>query len=111
MKFYSLLALLITLRSLGTWMHYNIERYFNHLETANDIPEMKQFLSFYEDHINAKAIQPYRTEWRIAAPDIDLAGSVDFVGKMPDGTFCIMDWKRAKDLHTKLENAYGKTAL
>lgn len=92
-------------------MHYNIERYFNQLEIANDIPEMSQFLAFNEEEINSQGIKPYRTEWRIAAPDLNIAGSVDFVGQMPDGTYCIMDWKRAKNLQGSLSNAYGKKAL
>lgn len=95
---------------LGTWMHFNIERYFNQLEIANDIPEMSQFLAFNEDEINSKGIKPFRTEWRIVAPDLNLAGSVDFVGQMPDGTYCIMDWKRAKNLAGQLTNGYNKKA-
>jgi hypothetical protein len=60
-----------------------------------------------------KEIDPFRTEWRIAAPDIGLAGSVDFVGRLPDGTYAVMDWKRSKELPNKMDNRnnkYGKNA-
>ena len=95
----------------GTWMHYNIERYFNNLAPAINLPEMEQFLKFKEEIIEKNNITPYRTEWRIAAPDLSLAGSIDFVGLLPDGTYVLMDWKRSKDLHFKLQNGYNKKAL
>ena len=66
---------------------------------------------FYDDVIRAKDIQPYRTEWRIAAPDCGVAGSIDFVGKFPDNTYALVDWKRSKDLGGNLNNKYGKRAV
>ncbi len=47
---------------------------------------------------------------RIAAPEEQLAGCVDFVGKLPDGTFTIMDWKTSKALRERLTDNYGKKA-
>lgn len=90
-------------------MHYNIERYFNGIAYA-DIPEMKQFLEFKTEVMDARRIQPYRTEWRIAAPDLSIAGSIDFVGKIPDGSFVVMDWKRSFELDNKLANSFNKKA-
>jgi len=89
----------INARNRGTWMHYNIERMLNGYGAVSydKLPEMKQFSDFYEQVITAQAIQPYRTEWRIAAPDLSLAGSVDFVGKLESG-YVICDWKRSKKL-------------
>lgn len=86
-------------RNRGTWMHYNIERFLNGFPTVSqdELPEMKQFMDFYEEVIAPQAIQPYRTEWRIAAPDHSLAGSVDFVGKI-GAEYVIVDWKRSKKL-------------
>lgn len=89
-------------RNRGTWMHYNIERALNNLPPSTSIPEMKLFNKFYDKHIKEAGIEPWRTEWRIAAPDIRVGGSVDFVGRNADGTYTIMDWKRSKDLHEKL---------
>ena len=66
---------------------------------------------FYDDVIKAKNIQPFRTEWRIAASDYGVAGSVDFVGKFPDDTYALIDWKRSKDLQSNLSSKYGKFAV
>lgn len=95
-------------RNRGTWMHYNIERYLNNLVPSEDCQEMSMFYKFYDEVIVKEKVLPWRTEWRIAAPEYDLAGSVDFVGKLPDGTYCIMDWKRSKNLASSLGNAYGR---
>lgn len=72
--------------------------------------EIPKFLRFYDEVIKAKGIQPFRTEWRIAAPDTNLAGSIDFVGRFADGTFALIDWKRSKALEDNLSNKYGKRA-
>ena len=61
-------------------MHYNIERYLNGLSYSNSIKEMEQFFQFKYDFIDQNHIIPYRTEWRIAAPTLNIAGSVDFIG-------------------------------
>ena len=75
------------------------------------MPEYKTFLQFEEDVIVQKKISPFRTEWRIAAPDLGIGGSVDFVGKFEDtGSYVIMDWKNSKKLETSLSNTYGKKA-
>lgn len=49
-------------------------------------------------------------EWRIAAPDHGIAGSVDFVGQLPDGSYALFDWKRAKGFSENLYANYGKIA-
>jgi len=95
-------------RNRGTWMHYNIERYFNGLPPSEDLVELKQFTDFHKDVVEKRGVRPHRTEWRIAAPEVSLAGSVDFVGSLPDGTYCIMDWKRSKNLAGSMANTYGK---
>jgi hypothetical protein len=71
--------------------------------------EIPKFIQFFDHHIKDK-MEPFRTEWRIAAPDLGVAGSVDFVGKFPDGTFALIDWKRSKDLAAGLHNRFGKRA-
>lgn len=37
-----------------------------------------------------------------------IGGSVDFVGGLADGTFCLMDWKRAKNLADKGSKSFGR---
>jgi hypothetical protein len=96
-------------RNRGTWMHYNIESFLNGQPYNPEGPEMQFFLKFYEDYF--KSIKPYRTEWTIAAPDRGIGGTVDFVGQLESGNYCIMDWKRSKGLAEGLTNNYGKHAL
>jgi hypothetical protein len=97
-------------RNRGTWMHYNIERFLNNLAPSQDCAEMPLFNKFYGEIMQKMKIEPWRTEWRICAPEYGLAGSVDFVGKLPDNTFVIMDWKRSKNLAGSLDSSYGKRA-
>lgn len=100
-------------RNRGTYLHWNIERIVNgYAACASDgLPELKQFLDFYDEVVIPQKITPFRSEWRIAAPDLSLAGSVDFVGKEEGGDYVIMDWKRSKKLPTTLDNKYGKRGL
>lgn len=95
-------------RNRGTWMHYNIERYLNNMVPSEDCQEMGMFYKFYDEMITSEKVIPWRTEWRICAPEHDLAGSVDFVGKLSDGSFAIMDWKRSKNLANSLGNSFGR---
>ena len=98
-------------RNRGTWMHYNIERHLNGLESSEGLIEFKQFLDFERDIVKPRGVKPLRTEWRIADPEHNIAGSVDFIGSLPDGTCIIMDWKRSKNLATGgLNNSYGRRA-
>lgn len=97
-------------RNRGKWMHFNIERYFNGLQPSMNIVEMSQFMKFKGDVIDRLGILPYRTEWRITAPDLSLGGSVDFLGQAADGSYVIIDWKRSKDLASNLISNYGKRA-
>ena len=71
---------------------------------------LQHFDQFYNEVVVKRGIEPWRTEWRIAAPDISLGGSVDFVGKCLDGTYAIIDWKRSKNLEANINNGYGRKA-
>lgn len=89
-------------------MHYNIESWVNKLPSDTDTPEMQQFLEFYQSFQNQYNITPYRTEWRIVAPDIKVGGSIDFLGQLPDSKYILLDWKRSKNLPTSGKVSYGK---
>lgn len=92
-------------------MHSNIERYYNDLPyNTEQTPEFQQFQQFHKNIICRNNIQPYRTEWRIAVPSLGIGGSIDFIGKLPDGSFVIMDWKRSKTLPGSLDSGF-KNAL
>lgn len=83
-------------RNRGTWMHYNIERHWNELPPLDQEPEMPKFLQFREEILDAAGVVPWRTEWRVCDPAVSVGGSIDFVGRLPDGSYCIVDWKRSK---------------
>lgn len=97
-------------RNRGSLMHYYIEGFLNHVNDSHmfTLPELSQFHSFYTNQVERSQSSAYRTEWRIAAEELSLAGSVDYVGKLPDGTYEIIDWKRAKDLKNNLVNRYER---
>jgi hypothetical protein len=77
-------------------------------EIENDLRLLKKF---YNEIVVKRGIEPWRTEWRIAAPDLSLGGSVDLVGKCLDGTYAIIDWKRSKNLESNIGNGYGRKGL
>jgi hypothetical protein len=95
-------------RNQGTLMHSHIELHLNDLDVPTLIPEFSQFLDFKRDVMEKKGVRPYRTEWRVAAPELNLGGSVDFVGTKEDGSFVLMDWKRSKNLVNGMFKNYGK---
>ena len=92
---------------IGTWMHHNIEMCLNGEPYDTELPEMAQFSRFREEVMRAKGMEPYRTEWRIAAPDLSLAGSVDCVARLPSGAFVILDWKRSRTLPNTMWEAFN----
>ena len=105
-------------RNRGTWMHYNIERHWNQLppleRTAQperghcvaSVPELSHFHQFCADVLAPAGVSPWRTEWRVCDPALSVAGSIDFVGRLADGSYCIVDWKRSQ-----LKEVYGKKRL
>ncbi len=81
-------------RDLGTTMHERIERYYLGEDSLDDTDSLRLFRLFAANN----RLYPYRTEWRIFHEDYDLAGTLDFLERTPDGTFNIYDWKRSKKL-------------
>jgi ATP-dependent exoDNAse (exonuclease V) beta subunit len=113
---------------LGTTLHFNIECFMNEeieyedgtichytheelLQVYEPIQESciewEYFLQFVKDFPHLK---PYRTEWMIYDEDLKLAGSIDMVYENDDGSLCIYDWKRSKEI-SKYNNfkEYAKT--
>lgn len=95
----------------GAWVHYNIERHFNSLKPSEKLAEMSQFYNFEKAWILDQHVTPLRTEWKVAVPEWNLAGTIDFVGQKVDGTYVIMDWKRSLKLEENLTNKFNKKAL
>lgn len=82
----------------GTWVHRQIELYYNGLEHDADSREFKFFLNFVRD---CPELEIYRTEWNLFAPDLRIAGQADAVFKNERGEYEIGDWKVCKALNTK----------
>ena len=74
----------------GTWVHRQIELYYNGLEHDADSVEFGFFLNFVREHPD---LEIYRTEWNLFAPDLRIAGQADAVFKNERGEFVIFDWK------------------
>ena len=88
----------------GTWMHAQFECLLNGGSVRTQTPEIVLLLRFLRRHPDMIA---YRTEWRVCADREDLAGSIDFVAELQDGSKVLVDWKRTRNMSKKSE-AFGK---
>jgi hypothetical protein len=99
----------------GTWMHLQCELWLNKDGCHTDGVEMKMFLKYVEERISGRYITPYRTEWEIFGEEEDIAGSIDFVGRVEEGEgkggLVLIDWKRTRDLRAKDRHPVGKTMM
>jgi hypothetical protein len=87
----------------GTRLHLHIEQFINGLPVIDVSPEYGYFLDFHRDIIEAQGLIPFRTEWRIFEPDLELAGSIDMLYYHPNSTadrvlLTMYDWKRSKGI-------------
>ena len=87
----------------GTWMHFKFEAYLNRAVIEEHTTEVQMFLRYIA---TLKGVTAYRTEWTIFGEEERLAGSIDFVAKMPNGDLVLFDWKRSKLLRTKYSNKF-----
>ena len=91
----------------GTNMHYDIECFYNNIESSNKSIEYEYFKAFATKF---KHLKPYRTEWMIYDKELKLAGSIDMIFENEDGTLSIYDWKRSKEIKkTSSWNKFSKT--
>jgi hypothetical protein len=79
----------------GTKLHYDIECYYNQIESKNDSIEYSYFLHFVKDYPDLK---PYRTEWMVYYEELKIAGSIDMIYENENGELIIYDWKRCKEI-------------
>lgn len=116
-------------REVGTFMHQQIENYYNGGEYQQEVVftyrgkyvqdwqhiklehEYKQFDAFLRNH----DFKPFRTEWTIYDEQLKIAGTIDMIHKHGD-LFDIYDWKRSAKVVDDNEspikkNGYGKKGL
>jgi hypothetical protein len=100
----------------GTRLHWLIEQALNSPDPAqyaidhagDDHPELAAGFTLFLSVMPEGAI-PYRTEWRIFDKEHRLAGTVDAVYRLADGTFAVFDWKRTASVEmTTPYNQFGK---
>ena len=91
----------------GTWMHENIEYFYNGIEMDDEFLESKEW-QFFSQYFRDHQYIPYRTEWRIFSEEHRIAGSIDMVYEDPEniGQYMICDWKRVEEIKT--DNPYEK---
>ena len=89
-------------RNRGTEIHYQIELFLNRDTPRLDMAEFGTFCRFAHDIMVPMGMVAYRTEWRIFCEDANVAGSVDCVVAMPDGTHGIIDWKRSTKVRSDI---------
>ena len=65
------------------------------MKIENPSIEYEYFLRFHKQHSD---LEPYRTEWMIYDEQHKLAGSIDMLVDLGDGTYAIYDWKRSKEI-------------
>lgn len=93
----------------GTEAHLMMELWMNSEPCRSSDMEVQTGLKFVKEQLLPIECLPYRTEWEIWADEEKLAGSIDMVGTLSDGTFVIIDWKRCKHLDHDVISKYNKT--
>jgi hypothetical protein len=94
----------------GTEAHFQAEQYLNGLR-MHETPDLEVCRRFCRDHLLPAGARPYRTEWRIYT-DLEaegIAGSIDLVIEMPDGSLGLVDWKRSVGLASGMWGFPGST--
>ncbi|CAE7615969.1 unnamed protein product, partial [Symbiodinium microadriaticum] len=82
----------------GTWMHAQFECLLNGGSVQEMTPEIALLFKFLG---TLQEVTAYRTEWKIYADDMDVAGSIDFVVQQADGCLVLVDWKRSSRIASR----------
>ena len=85
----------------GTWMHAQFECLLNGGSVPELTPEIRLLLKFLNGLNNATV---YRTEWKICADTVDVAGSIDLVLRQHDDSLIVVDWKRSSRMAARKEH-------
>lgn len=76
-----------------------LEHYNEQIDDGMAPPNTSIEWAYFIDYIkNFPDFVPYRTEWMIYDEELKLAGSIDMVYENNDGSLCIYDWKRSKEI-------------
>ena len=95
-------------RNLGTEAHLQMQLAVEGEPFRADDAEVVVGMRFFD--LVDGAWEPYRAEWEIVAPDVDLAGSIDLVVRNSvTGRVAIVDYKRSDKLDSRM-HGYAKMA-
>jgi hypothetical protein len=89
-------------RNRGTYVHNMAELALEGLPFNADEPEMQVFFWFLKTYMIPAQAKIYSTEQEILYLDADVAGSVDAVFQLPDGSFVVVDWKVSEKLKRQM---------
>lgn len=78
--------------ALGTAMHASIEKLLLSNDASLAFAEVAGYQAFVKEL--PEGCRPLRAEWRIFCKRARVAGTIDALFRMPDGTVAIFDWKR-----------------
>ena len=78
--------------TLGTAMHASIEQTLLGNAECDDFAEVEGYKKFRQEL--PVGATPLRAEWRVFCKRARVAGTIDAVFRLPDGTVAIFDWKR-----------------
>lgn len=103
--------------TLGTYMHENIEFYYNQEPYEVASREYELFARFDRYMRVHEGLEPYRTEWKVYDEDLRIVGTIDMLywDGQDDTKLWIYDWKRSKKLVQEKDvywaKRYGTTEL
>lgn len=103
LRSWELLALRASNR--GTEIHFQIELFLNRDGCHSNSAEFASFASFAQRVMIPLGMVAFRTEWRVFCDVTSVAGSIDCVVRLPDGTFGIIDWKRSTKVRERLHRS------
>lgn len=95
-------------RNRGSFIHHMAELALSGLPFHANEPEMNIFYDFLKNHVVPAGATIFCVEREILHKDADLAGSVDAVFRMPDGSFAIVDWKVSDKLANNMLPKFSK---
>lgn len=78
---------------LGTYLHEQIENYYNKKDYDATSQEFQYFLNFENTF---QTMIPFRTEWRIFDEELLIAGTIDKIYKKNENSYYMFDWKRSE---------------
>ncbi len=97
-------------RDLGTAFHKTLELHVNGMPFQVHEENKVCFEQFQRLWSDAQWVRwsHFRTEWSVFDPICNIAGQIDYVGRLPNGELVIIDWKRTKGISDVCFNRFRK---